>query len=235
MIEPANRTVSIDITFSVTNPASMRAAALEHFLAGGGSEKTFIENERDEDRVADTPVGFWLFEILDLSREFGPGFECNMHEVDINRFYVPPPLPEGFDPATSVSGSRIAKLMKIALESERWSDAKPRLPRRFRSLVTNPAWYADPGLYESTRPWYFEISNHEYAGVDAARNVGSSAEVIYKIGRADIIAALADLAENRPRRIVEIMNDQIDLDLADIFFQTVVFKEHCYLYFPAEQ
>jgi hypothetical protein len=51
---------------------------------------------------------------------------------------------------------------------------------------------------------------------------------VHKIGRADIITALANLAENRPRRIVEIMNGNTDVDLADIFFQTVVFKERCY-------
>jgi hypothetical protein len=125
--------------------------------------------------------------------------------------------------------------MKVALESERWSDANPRLPKRFRSLVTDPVWYADPALYECTKPWYFEVSNQEYVFVDAAENENSSEEVVYKIGRADIIAALADLAENRPRRIVEIMNDQADVDLADIFFQTVVFKEHCYFFFPTGQ
>ena len=48
------------------------------------------------------------------------------------------------------------------------------------------------------------------------------------LAEADIIAALANLAANRPRRIVEIMNDCTDVDLADIFFQTVVFKDHCY-------
>ena len=51
---------------------------------------------------------------------------------------------------------------------------------------------------------------------------------MHKIGRADIITALASLAQNRPRRIVEIMNGNTDADLADIFFQMVVFKEYCY-------
>ncbi|WP_165421563.1 hypothetical protein [Bradyrhizobium sp. Leo170] len=47
-------------------------------------------------------------------------------------------------------------------------------------------------------------------------------DVVHKIGRADIIAALANLGEDRPRRIIEIMNGHTDVDLADIFFQTVL-------------
>ena len=72
----------------------------------------------------------------------------------------------------------------------------------------------------------FPIANP--AGYDAARQKVLHDDVVHKIGRADIIAALASLAENRPRRIVEIINGSTDVDLADIFFQTVVFKEHCY-------
>ena len=86
----------------------------------------------------------------------------------------------------------------------------------------------DPALYETRQPWYFEIPNREYSGYNAARQKVLYDDVVHKIGRADIIAALANLAENRPRRIVEIMNGNTDVDLGDIFFQTVVFKKHCY-------
>ena len=128
---------------------------------------------------------------------------------------------------TSVSGAQIAKLMTVALESDYWSDLEPVLPERFKSLVTNPIWYADPALYETQQPWYFEIPNREY-GYYAAKIEAPHQDIVHKIGRADIIMALASLAENRPRRIVEIMNGNTDVDLADIFFQTVVFKEYCY-------
>jgi hypothetical protein len=168
--------------------------------------------------------------LFDHPREYGPGFSETSHNVDSSAFYQPPPLPKDFDPATSVSGAKISKLMTAALESEKWSDIQPVLPERFKSLITNPVWYSDPALYETQQPWYFEIPNREYAGYDAARQKVLHDDVVHKIGRADIIAALAYLAENRPRRIVEIMNGNTDVDLADIFFQTVVFKEHCYYY-----
>jgi hypothetical protein len=197
-------------------------------LAGGGDEAHFIENERHEDAIADTPVGSWILALFDHPREYGPGFAEQSHEVDTSEFYQPPPLPKGFDPATSVSAVQIAKLMTVALESDHWRDLEPVLPERFKSLVRNPIWYADPALYETQQPWYFEIPNREYAGHDAAKNEALHEDVVYKIGRADIIAALANLAEHRPRRIVEIMNGNTDVDLADVFFQTVVFKEYCY-------
>ena len=117
--------------------------------------------------------------------------------------------------------------MTVALESDYWCDLEPVLPERFKSLVTNPVWYADPALYETQQPWYFEIPNGEY-GYYAAKLEAPHQDVVHKIGRADIIMALASLAENRPRRIVEIMNGNTDVDLADIFFQTVVFKDYCY-------
>jgi hypothetical protein len=55
-------------------------------------------------------------------------------------------------------------------------------------------------------------------------------DVVHKIGRADIISALARLAEHRPRRILEIMKGNTDVDLADIFFQTLMFGDYCYYY-----
>jgi hypothetical protein len=228
MIELAGRKVTFEITFNVTDPEAMRAAALSCYLADGGSEEQFVENERSEDKIEDTPVGAWLLALFDHPREYGPGFDEFSHRVDSSKFYQPPPLPEGFDPATSVSGYQIARLMTVALESDYWNDSKPVLSRRFKSLVTNPVWYADPALCETKEPWYFQITNREYAGYDAAKKEPLHKDVVYKIGRADIIAALADLAANRPRRIVEIMNDNEDVDLADIFFQTVVFKDYCY-------
>ncbi|NOJ43309.1 hypothetical protein [Bradyrhizobium australiense] len=228
MIKLAGRKVTFEITFNVTDPEAMRAAALRCYLAAGGSEEQFVENERSEDKIADTPIGAWVLALLDHPREYGPGFDEFSHRVDSGAFYQPPPLPDGFDPATSVSGSQIAELMRVALESDRWNDLKPVLPKRFRSLVTNPVWYADPALYETREPWYFQITNREYADYDSANKEQLFKDVIYKIGRADIIAALANLAANRPRRIVEIMNDCADVVLADIFFQTVVFKDHCY-------
>jgi hypothetical protein len=228
MTEPTEKTVTFEVTLTVSDPAALRAAALQSWLAGGGTEADFIENERSEDAIADTPIGSWILALFDHPREYGPGFAEQSHHVDRGKFYQPPPLPKGFDPATSVSGAQIAKLMTVALESDYWNDIEPVLPERFKSLVTNPVWYADPALYETQQPWYFEIPNPEYAGYDAARQEVLHDDVVHKIGRADIIAALANLAENRPRRIVEIMNGNTDVDLADIFFQTVVFKEHCY-------
>ena len=94
--------------------------------------------------------------------------------------------------------------------------------------MTNPIWYADPALYETQEPWYFQITNREYDDFDPTKEEPLLKDVVYNVGRADIIAALANLAVNRPRRILEIMDDRTDVDLADIFFQTVVFKEHCY-------
>ena len=228
MTKLSSRKVTFEITLSVSDPKAMRAAALSCYLAGGGSEEQFVENERSEDKIEDTPVGVWLLALFDHPREYGPGFDELSHRVDSSDFYQPPPLPEGFDPATSVSGCQIAKLMTVALESHYWNDLKLVLPKRFKSLVTDPVWYADPALYDAQEPWYFQISNREYAGYDSAKNEPLYKDVVYKIGRADIIAALADLAANRPRRIVEIMNDSSDIDLADIFFQTVVFKDYCY-------
>ena len=48
--------------------------------------------------------------------------------------------------------------MTVALESDKWTDLEPVLPERFKSLVTSPIWYADPALYETLQPWYFEDS-----------------------------------------------------------------------------
>ena len=84
-----------------------------------------------------------------------------------------------------------------------------------------------PTPRSTRRSRYFEIPNREY-GYYAAKIEAPHQDIVHKIGRADIIMALANLAENRPRRIVEIMNGNADVDLADIFFQTVVFKEYCY-------
>jgi hypothetical protein len=146
--------------------------------------------------------GFW---VAPGSRMTAAKVESAAHtrEVDTSEFYQPPPLPKGFDPATSVSGAQIAKLMTVALESDYWCDLEPVLPGRFKSLMTNPVWYADPALYETQQPWYFEIPNREY-GYYAAKIEAPHKDVVHKIGRADIIMALASLAENRPRRIVEI-------------------------------
>ena len=161
--------VTFEITLNVTDPIAMRAAALSCYVAGGGSEEDFIENERREDKIEDTPVGVWLLALFDHPREYGPGFDECSHRVDSSEFYQPPPLPEGFDPATSVSGSRIAKLMTVALESDYWNESKPMLPKRFKSLVANPVWYADSALYETKKPWYFEITNREHDGYDAGK------------------------------------------------------------------
>ncbi|MBR0914894.1 hypothetical protein M2175_004332 [Bradyrhizobium elkanii] len=228
MTQPTDKKVTFEITFTVTDPAAMRAEALRCYLAAGGEEEDFIKNERSEDKIEDTPVGAWIMALFDHPREYGPGFSEHSYQVDSSKFYQPPPLPKGFDPATSVSGAQIAKLMTVALESDYWNDLEPVLPERFKSLAANPVWYADPALYETQQPWYFEVPNREYAGYDVAKNQVLHKDVVHKIGRADIIAAMANLAENRPRRIVEIMNGNIDVDLADIFFQTVVFKDYCY-------
>lgn len=228
MTEPTEKKVSFEITFSVTDPVAMREEALRCYLAAGGRVEDFVENERREDKMEDTPVGAWLEALFDHPREYGPGFTEHSYWVDSSDFYRPPPLPKGFDAATSVSGATIAKLMTVALESDYWNGLNPVLPERFKSLVTNPVWYAEPALYETQRPWYFELLNLEHAGYQPAKDEILYRETLYKIGRADIIAALASLAEHRPRRIVEIMNGNTDVDLADIFFQTVVFKDYCY-------
>jgi hypothetical protein len=230
MTKPSEKKMTFAITLTVTDPAAMRAEALRLWLSNGGTEADFIENERMEDKIAETPIGWWVLALFDWPRftEFECGFGEHSHSFDTSEFYQPPPLPKEFDPATSVSGAQIAKLMTVALESDYWSYVEPVLPERFKSLVTNHVWYADPALYETQQPWYFEIPNREYGGYDAAKNEVLCEDVVYKIGRADIIAALANLAENRPRRIVEIMNGSTDVDLADIFFQTVVFKDYCY-------
>jgi hypothetical protein len=142
-------------------------------------EADFIENERSEDAIADTPIGSWILALFDHPREYGPGFAEQSHHVDSGKFYQPPPLPKGFDPSTSVSGAQIAKLMTVALESDYWNDIEPVLPARFKSLVTNPVWYADPALYETQQPWYFEIPNREYAGYDSARQEVLQAESLH--------------------------------------------------------
>src|SRR5438132_12633286 len=131
MTKLSSRKVTFEITFNVSDPKAMRAAALNCYLAGGGSETQFLEIERSEDKIADTPIGAWLLALLDHPREYGPGFDEFSHRVDSGEFYQPPPLPDGFDPATSVSGSQIARLMTVALESDYWNDSKPVLPRRF--------------------------------------------------------------------------------------------------------
>jgi hypothetical protein len=228
MAKPTEKTVTFEVTLTVRDPAALRAAALQNWLAGGGAEEAFIENEGTEEAIADTPVGAWILALLDHPRDYAPGIAEQSFNVDSSKFYQPPKLPKGFDPATSVSSAQIAKLMTVALESDEWSDIiKPVLPERFKSLVTNPVWYADPELYDAKQPWYFEIPRREIASYDAATQKVLYNDVVHKIGRTDIIAALAHLAEHRPRRIVEIMNGNVDVTLADIFFQTVVFKEHC--------
>jgi hypothetical protein len=226
MTKPTEKRVTFKITLTVTDPVAMRGEALRRYLAGGGKDEHFVENERFEDKMSDSPVSAWIDALYDHWE--GSGFTFESSRLDLNKFYQPPPLPKGFDPATSVSSAQIAKLMTVALESDHWSDLEPVLPERFKSLVTNQVWYADPALYETQQPWYFEIPNRVYAGYDAANNEALHEDVVHKIGRADIIAALANLAEDRPRRIVEIMNGNTDVDLADIFFQTVLFKDYCY-------
>jgi hypothetical protein len=228
MTEQTEKKVKFEITFRVTDPVAMRAEALRQYLAGGGREEDFLENERLEDKLEETPIGAWVEALFDHPRDFGPGFSEHSYRVDSSDFYEPPSLPKGFDPATSVSGTQIAELMTVALESDYWNDLKPILPDRFKSLVTKPVWYSDPALYEAQQPWYFEVPNREYAGYDAEKKKALYEDVVHKIGRADIIAALAKLAEERPRRIIEIMNGNSDVDLADIFFQTMVFKDYCY-------
>ena len=228
MSTQADKKVTFEITLNVTDPNAMRAAALSYYVAGGGSEEEFLENERSEDKIEDTPVGAWLLALYDHPREYGPGFGEFSYRVDSSQFYEPPSVPDGFDPATTVSGEQIAKLMRVALDLDRWNQLKLVLPNRFKPLVTDPVWYADPALYETREPWYFQIRNREYVDYDSTSRKPIFKDVVYKIGRADIIAALANLAVNRPRRILEIMNGHTGDDLADIFFQTVVFKEHCY-------
>ena len=171
MTEPTEKEVTFQITLTVTDPSAMRAEALRLWLSRGGTEEEFTENERSEDKIEDTPIGSWVQALLDWPRspEFERGFADHSYGVDTSEFYQPPPLPKGFDPATSVSSAQIAKLMTVAFESDYWCDIEPVLPARFKSLVTNPVWYADPALYETQRPWYFEIPNREY-GYYAAKN-----------------------------------------------------------------
>src|SRR4051794_26393623 len=86
-----NYSVTFEITFNVTDPAAMRAAALRCYLAAGSSEEQFVENERSEDKIEDTPVGVWLLALFDHPREYGPGFDEYSHRVDSSEFYQPPP------------------------------------------------------------------------------------------------------------------------------------------------
>jgi hypothetical protein len=72
MTEP--KTVTFEVTLTVSDPAALRAAALQSWLAGGGTEADFIENERSEDAIADTPIGSWILALFDHPREYGPGF-----------------------------------------------------------------------------------------------------------------------------------------------------------------
>jgi hypothetical protein len=169
MTKPTEKRVTFQITLTVTDPAAMRAEALRCWLAGGGREEDFVENERTQDKIAETPIGAWVEALFDHPREFGPGFDEYSYQVDSSEFYQPPRLPKRFDPATSITSAQIAKLMAVALESEIWKDLKPVLPERFKSLVTNPVWYADPALYEIQSPWYFEIPHTEYVGYDAEK------------------------------------------------------------------
>ena len=142
MTEPTQKEVTFQITLTVTDPAAMRAEALRLWLSRGGTEEDFIDKEREDDKFAETPIGSWLEVLFDWPRspEFECGFAAHTREVDISEFYQRPSLPKGFDPATSVSGAQIAKLMTVALESDYWCDLEPVLPERFKSLVTNPVW-----------------------------------------------------------------------------------------------
>src|SRR5271166_2843843 len=161
MTRPTEKKVTFEITLTVTDPAAMRAEALRLWLSRGGTEEHFIESERAADKFAETPIGSWIEALFDWPRppEFECGFAEHSRNVCTRGFYRPPPLPKGFDPATSVSAAQIAKLMTVALGSDYWRDLEPMLPERFKSLVTNPVWYADPALYETQQPWYFEIPN----------------------------------------------------------------------------
>ena len=99
MTEPTEKTVTFEITFTVSDPAALREAALQYWLAGGGIEADFTENEQREDAIEDTPVGTWILALFDHPREYGPGFAEQSHRVDSSKFYQSPPLPKGFDPA----------------------------------------------------------------------------------------------------------------------------------------
>src|SRR6185437_5152696 len=103
MPEPTKKKVRFEITLTVTDPAAMRAEALRCWLAGGGQEEDFVENERMEDKMEETPIGAWVEALFDHPREFGPGFDEHYH-VDSSEFYQPPRLPKRFDPATSITG-----------------------------------------------------------------------------------------------------------------------------------
>jgi hypothetical protein len=74
-------------------------------------------------------------------------------------------------------------------------------------------------------PWFFEIPNREYAGYDAAKQ-----KLTLCTRSAAPTSSQHWLTSPKIDRaaIVEIMNGNTDVDLADIFFQTVVFKERCY-------
>jgi hypothetical protein len=74
----------------VTDPVEMRAEALRCYLAAGGEEEDFIESERIEEKIEDTPVAAWLEALLDHPREYGPGFEEHSYWIDSSEFYQRP-------------------------------------------------------------------------------------------------------------------------------------------------
>ena len=57
MTEPTQKEVTFHITLTVTDLAAMRAEALRLWLSRGGTEEDFIDNEREDDKFADTPIG----------------------------------------------------------------------------------------------------------------------------------------------------------------------------------
>src|SRR6185312_9984189 len=99
MTEPTKKKVKFEITLNVTDPVAMRAEALRCWLAGGGREEDFLENERLQDKLEEAPIGAWVGALFDHPREFGAGFDEQSYHVDSSKFYRPPRLPKGFDPA----------------------------------------------------------------------------------------------------------------------------------------
>jgi hypothetical protein len=124
--------------------------------------------------------------------------QANSDPSTILRYELNPAIPKSRQ--TSFSGFRPAPNLSVcSLQPfDRWN-RNPRAQGQvtLRPAQTNPVWYAEPALYETREPWYFQITNREYADYDSANKEQLFKNVINKIRRADIIAALANLAANR--------------------------------------
>jgi len=89
MTEQTEKTVTFQVTLTISDPAVLREAALQYWLEGGGIEADFIENEQREDAIADTPVGSWILALFDHPRNMGRASK-NSRTMSIAASFISP-------------------------------------------------------------------------------------------------------------------------------------------------